>query len=81
MGGSIFALPGTLAASMGAMAPLAFVFGGVLFAPIVACFAVAASRVTTTGGPYSYVEAAFGYLPGLAIACLLWISRDRKSVV
>lgn len=64
---------------MGAMAPLAFVFGGVLFAPIVACFAVAASRVTTTGGPYSYVEAAFGSLPGLAIACLLWISSVAGS--
>ena len=79
IGGSIFALPGALAVSMGAMAPLAFVFGGALFAPIVACFAAAASRVTATGGPCSFVEAAFGSLAGLAIECLLWISSVAGS--
>ena len=35
IGGSIFALPGTLAASMGAAAPLALILGAVLFVPIV----------------------------------------------
>jgi amino acid transporter len=74
IGGSIFALPGTLAASMGAAAPLAFVLGALLFVPITLCFAAAGSRVTLTGGPYSYVTAAFGRFPGYAIAAFLWIS-------
>jgi basic amino acid/polyamine antiporter, APA family len=74
IGGSIFALPGTLAASMGAAAPLAFVIGAFLFVPITLCFAAAASRATVTGGPYSYVAAAFGPFPGFATAAFLWIS-------
>lgn len=74
IGGSIFALPGTLAESMGAAAALAFVCGALLFIPIVLCFAAAGSRVTVTGGPYSYVTEAFGVLPGFTIAMLFWIS-------
>jgi APA family basic amino acid/polyamine antiporter len=79
VGGSIFVLPSTLAASMGAMAPIAFLLGGVLFVPIVMCFAASSSRVTTTGGPYSYVGAAFGSLPALAIGLLLWVSSVAGS--
>jgi amino acid transporter len=79
IGGSIFALPGTLAASMGAAAPLAFVLGAVLFVPIVLCFASAGSRVTVTGGPYSYVAVAFGAFPGFAIATFFWISSVAGS--
>ncbi len=79
IGGSIFALPGTLAAAMGAAAPLAFVLGALLFVPIVLCFASAGSRVTATGGPYSYVAAAFGPLPGFAIAVFFWISSVAGS--
>lgn len=79
IGGSIFALPGTLAASMGAAAPLAFVSGALLFVPIVVCFAAVGSRVTATGGPYSYVDAAFGRFPGFAIAAIFWISNVAGS--
>ena len=79
IGGSIFALPGTLAASMGAAAPLAFVLGALLFVPIVICFAAVGSRVTVTGGPYSYVDAAFGRFPGFVIAAIFWISNVAGS--
>ena len=79
IGGSIFALPGTLAASMGAAAPLAFILGALLFVPVTLCFAAAGSRVTVTGGPYSYVAAAFGPLPGFGIAAFLWISSVAGS--
>lgn len=74
IGGSIFALPGTLAASLGAAAPLAFILGALLFVPITLCFAAAGSRAILTGGPYSYVAAAFGAFPGFVIAAFLWIS-------
>lgn len=79
IGGSIFALPGTLAASLGAAAPLAFILGALLFVPITLCFAAAGSRATVTGGPYSYVATAFGALPGFAIAVFLWISSVSGS--
>jgi len=79
IGGSIFALPGTLAASMGAAAPLAFILGAVLFVPIVICFAAVGSRVTATGGPYSYVDAAFGRFPGFVLAAIFWISNVAGS--
>jgi amino acid transporter len=79
IGGSIFVLPGTLAASMGSAAPLAFVLGAFLFVPITACYAAAGSRVSTTGGPYGYVAAAFGSFPGFLVAALLWISNVAGS--
>jgi basic amino acid/polyamine antiporter, APA family len=79
VGGSIFALPGTLAASMGAAAPFAFILGTVLFTPIVLCFASAGSRLTATGGPYSYVHAAFGKFPGFVVATIFWISNVAGS--
>jgi len=79
IGGSIFALPGTLYASLGPAAPLAYILGALLFAPIVLCFAAVGSRFTTTGGPYRYVEAAFGRAAGLVVALLFWISNIAGS--
>ena len=79
IGGSIFALPGTLYLTLGPAAPLAYILGAALFAPIVLCFAAAGSRFTTTGGPYRYVETAFGRFPGLVVAALFWISNVAGS--
>ncbi len=79
IGGSIFALPGALYASLGPAAPLAYILGALLFAPIVLCFAAAGSRIVTTGGPYRYVEAAFGRFPGLLVAAIFWISNVAGS--
>lgn len=75
VGGSIFVMPGQLAATMGAAAPLALLLGALVFVPITLCFAAAGSRIIATGGPYSYVTAAFGSFPGFVIAALLWISN------
>ncbi len=74
IGGSIFALPGTLASSMGSAAPLAFILGAALFIPIALCFAAAGSRISGSGGPYRYVESAFGRFPGIAVATIFWVS-------
>jgi len=79
IGGSIFALPGALYLSLGPAAPLAYVLGAALFAPIVMCFAAAGSRITTTGGPYRYVEVAFGRVPGLFVAAVFWVSSVAGS--
>lgn len=64
---------------MGAAAPLAFILGALLFVPIVICFAAVGSRVTVTGGPYSYVDAAFGRFAGFVIAAIFWISNVAGS--
>ena len=77
--GSIFVLPGTLGTSMGAAAPLAFLLGAVLFVPVVLSIAAVGSRVISSGGPYTYVETAFGRFPGFLVAALLWVSAVSGS--
>jgi len=39
---------------------------------VVLCFAEAGSRVNVTGGPYAYMELAFGRFPGFLVGFLLW---------
>ena len=41
---------------------------------VLLCFAVAGSRVTTTGGPYAYVYAAFGSFTAFLCGVLLWVA-------
>jgi basic amino acid/polyamine antiporter, APA family len=77
--GSIFVLPGTLGASMGPAAPLAFLLGAALFVPLMLSLAAVGSRVVNSGGPYVFVETAFGRFPGFLIAALLWISSVSGS--
>lgn len=64
IGAGIFALPAIVAASMGASSIIAYVFCGILMALIMLCFAEASSKVTQTGGVYSYIETAFGPYAG-----------------
>jgi amino acid transporter len=75
VGGGIFVLPATLALVLGPAAPLAFVLGALVMLPITACFAAAGSRVTATGGPYSYLGAAFGPFAGFIGGSLMWITN------
>ncbi len=64
IGAGIFALPAIVAASMGASSIIAYAFCGILLALIMLCFAEASSKVTQTGGVYSYIETAFGPYAG-----------------
>jgi amino acid transporter len=73
VGGGIFRLPAAVAESLGAAAPLAYVVVAAAMALIVLCFAEAGSRVALTGGPYAYVEVAFGPLVGFLAGVLLWL--------
>ena len=73
IGGGIFRLPSGVAASLGAAAPLAYVVCTVAMGLIVLCFADAGSRVSMTGGPYAYVETAFGPFIGFLSGALLWV--------
>jgi APA family basic amino acid/polyamine antiporter len=73
VGGGIFRLPADVGRSLGAAAPLAYLVCAVAMGLIVLCFAEAGSRVDLTGGPYAYVETAFGAFPGFLVGVLLWI--------
>lgn len=64
IGAGIFALPAIVASSMGVSSIIAYFFCGLLMALIMLCFAEASSKVTQTGGVYSYIETAFGPYAG-----------------
>lgn len=73
VGGGIFRLPASVAGALGAAAPLAYLVCAAAMALIVLCFAEAGSRVALTGGPYAYVEVAFGPFVGFLSGVLLWL--------
>ncbi len=73
IGGGIFRLPADVAGTLGATAPVAYVLCAIAMGLIVLCLAEAGSRVAMTGGPYAYVEVAFGPLVGFLAGFLLWM--------
>ena len=64
IGAGIFALPAIIAGIMGSASIFSYIFCGILIALIVLCFAEAGSKVNNTGGPYTYIETAFGDYAG-----------------
>ncbi len=70
IGAGIFVLPATVAAGLGAAAPLAFIICAGAMIVFVTCFAIAGSRVSLTGGLYAYVEVAFGRYVGFLAGVL-----------
>jgi APA family basic amino acid/polyamine antiporter len=73
VGGGIFRLPADVAAALGPAAPLAYGVCAIAMGLIVLCFAEAGSRVSLTGGPYAYVELAFGPYVGFLTGVLIWL--------
>jgi amino acid transporter len=69
---SIFIMPATVAAGLGAAAPVAYLVCAALMALIALCFAAAGSRVSLTGGLYAYIEVAFGGYAGYLGGFLYW---------
>jgi basic amino acid/polyamine antiporter, APA family len=74
IGGGIFRIPGdpAVAGLLGAAAPLAYLICAVAMGLVVLCMAEAGSRVSMTGGPYAYVETAFGPYAGFLVGVLIW---------
>lgn len=73
VGGGIFRLPREVAASLGPAAPLAFLVCATVMTTIGLSLAQAGSRVATTGGPYTYVERAFGPFAGFMTGVMTWL--------
>ncbi len=74
VGGGIFRIPSdpAVAGLLGAAAPLAYLLCAVAMGLVVLCMAEAGSRVSLTGGPYMYVETAFGPYAGFLVGVLIW---------
>lgn len=70
VGSGIFVLPAAVAAQLGPSAILAYLVCALIMAASVVCFAEAGSRVSASGGPYAYVEAALGPLAGFVAGVL-----------
>jgi amino acid transporter len=64
VGAGIFVLPAIVAEGLGAAGVLAYLLCGVSVALVMFCFAEVGSKVTVSGGPYAYIEAAFGKYAG-----------------
>jgi APA family basic amino acid/polyamine antiporter len=79
VGGGIFKFPQALDQAVGAAAPIALVLGALAILPAALCFSAAGSRVTATGGPYTYAEAAFGPFAGFLGGVLMWICNVSSS--
>ncbi|HEY5219906.1 MAG TPA: APC family permease [Gemmatimonadaceae bacterium] len=74
IGGGIFRIPSdpSVAGLLGAAAPLAYLLCACAMGFVVLCMAEAGSRVSLTGGPYAYVETAFGAYAGFLVGVLIW---------
>jgi len=73
IGGGIFRLPSSVAASLGPAAPIAYLVCAVAMGLIVMCIAGAGKRVTLTGGPYAYVGVTLGPYAGFIAGLMLWM--------
>ncbi|MBN7135529.1 hypothetical protein A7A76_12260 [Lysobacter enzymogenes] len=79
VGAGIFMLPALLYGRLGASAPLVFVAGALAIVPIALCFAAVGSRAAATGGPYTFVGAAFGPFAGFLAGALMWVCNTSSS--
>src|SRR6267142_420698 len=73
IGAAIFVLPAHMAGALGAAAPLAYGVCVVATTLVALCIAEAGSRVAQSGGPYAFVQAAFGPYVGYLCGVLLWL--------
>jgi len=60
VGAGIFVIPAIIAEGLGAASIVAYLFCGFLIMLIMLCFAEVGSKLTQSGGAYSYIEVAFG---------------------
>ena len=74
IGAGIFVLPAVIATGLGSASILAYLFCGFLITLVMLCFAEVGSRITDTGGAYTYIETSFGKYPGFITAVLFLLS-------
>jgi basic amino acid/polyamine antiporter, APA family len=72
IGAGIFALPAIVSIALDGFAIFGHLFCGIMMAAIMLCYAEIGSRITSSGGSYAYVEAAFGTFAGFIINWLFF---------
>ena len=75
IGGAVFAVPATLALSLGHWSWIAVGVVGLLAMAVALNFAEAGSRFDGTGGPYLYTRAAFGRFISFEVGWMVWVVR------
>lgn len=73
IGAGIYRLPANVATDLAAAAPIAYLVCALVMGLIGLCIAEAGSRVSLTGGPYAYVEVAFGPFAGYMTGVMTWM--------
>ncbi|TLP80248.1 APC family permease [Maribacter sp. ACAM166] len=76
IGAGIFALPAIVAAGLGAASIFAYLFCGLLIGLVMLCFAEVGSKITTSGGAYTYITSSFGPYFGFLTAVLFILSTS-----
>ncbi|MBC5837814.1 APC family permease [Flavobacterium muglaense] len=74
VGAGIFALPAIVAAGLGSASIFAYLFCGLLIAFVMLCFAEVGSKITTSGGAYTYIQSSFGPYFGFLTVVLFGLS-------
>lgn len=74
VGAGIFVLPALVAQTLGAASVLGYLFNGFMVALVMLCFAEVGSKITESGGAYTYIERAFGRYPGFLTTNLFVLS-------
>lgn len=73
VGSGIFVIPAIIAAGLGATAILAYFVCGLLIFLIGLCFAELGSKISSSGGVYTYIETAFGPYAGFLANNIFWL--------
>jgi len=68
IGAGIFIIPAIVAERLGNGAIWAYLICGILIIMIMLCFAQVGTKITITGGAYTYIETAFGRFAGFLTA-------------
>ena len=74
IGAGIFVLPAIVASILGAASIFAYIFCGILISLVMLCFAEVGSKVTTSGGVYTYIQSSFVPYFGFLTMILFGIS-------
>ncbi len=74
VGAGIFVLPALVSGILGSSSILAYLFCGFLITLIMLCFAEIGSKITVSGGAYSYIEIVLGKYPGFLAAFFFLLS-------
>ena len=74
IGAGIFVLPAIVAAGLGSASIFAYLFCGFLIILMMLCYAEVGSKITDTGGVYTYIEKSFGRYPGFLTAVLFLLA-------